>query len=168
MKKMLVGFVLGLLLCSGIVCAANYLASDITYVKEDGTETNVSDAISELYVQANNIKILKLGTGTTHSYDMKSLYPNDYQNFTVDNFIIEVNSGSNNSKYSCSECYFSTTNHTSNSSGSYSLQKKYDATTGIFTASATISSSGSITRYNGTFWSHSGSSALTSSVYFTK
>ena len=52
---------------------------------------------------------------------MSVLYPNDYQNFTVYNFIVEIKSGSNNSTYTCNECSLGSTKHKANSSGSYSL-----------------------------------------------
>lgn len=159
--------------CSITVAAVHMTAKEIPFTSTDETwnADNVEDAMNDLYVlgvTANNVKMESLGTGTSHSYDMKALYPDEYQNFTVDDFVVEVKSGSNSSKYSCSQCTLNNTDHTSSSSGSYSLTKNYDATTGIFTASASVSSSGSIQRYNGTFWSHSGTSALTSTVYFFK
>lgn len=69
-----------------------------------------------------------LGTGTT--IDVKSLFPNEYMNFTVDNFIVGTSYvGGLSAGYTSSNSY-----HSSSSSFSgLSLKKSYDATNGILT-----------------------------------
>ena len=54
MKKMLIGFILGGIIFGSAVYAVSYNASDITYTK-DGVETNVNEALDELYVKSNFI-----------------------------------------------------------------------------------------------------------------
>lgn len=50
MKKIIIGIILGMILCSGIVYGVNlYKASDILYTTGDGVETNVNDALNSLY-----------------------------------------------------------------------------------------------------------------------
>ena len=79
--------VLGILLCSGIVYAANYSAKDITYDHSNWKVKNVEEALNNLYENAS--KIYSLGTGI--SFDIKELVPNiDYTKLTVSDFIVEV------------------------------------------------------------------------------
>ena len=66
MKKIvltnLLSFVIGGLIFGGIVYAANYNASDITYIK-DGTETTVNEVINDLYNMETELNEIKsLGT----------------------------------------------------------------------------------------------------------
>ena len=159
---------------AGVVALTLY-ADDIIYNPSNSNfnANTAEDALNELYELVQNTsgtdgKIESLGTSTTHSYDMKALYPNEYQNFTVDDFVVEVKTGSNQSSSYNSDSYLSRTDHNAISVGTYTLNKNYNQTTGIFTASATISSSGHVARYNGNYWAHSGASYLTSSVYFLK
>ena len=44
------GFLIGIILCSGIVYAASYFASDISYTKDGWEVNNVKDAIDDLYL----------------------------------------------------------------------------------------------------------------------
>jgi len=51
MKKIIFGIITGMILCSGLVYAASYLADDVTYKPDDETwnVSNVKDALDELY-----------------------------------------------------------------------------------------------------------------------
>jgi len=52
-KKTIFSFVLGIILCGGVVYAVNYSANDISYTK-NGTEINVNEALDELYDITSN------------------------------------------------------------------------------------------------------------------
>ena len=71
MKKMIFGFILGIVLCGGIVYAANYQASDIIYIK-DGTKTTVNEAINDLYDnQTSKTNVVYCGSYTANgSFDI--------------------------------------------------------------------------------------------------
>jgi len=50
MKKLIVAFILGGIVFGSIgIYAASYLASDISYTLNDGTKTNVDEALDNLY-----------------------------------------------------------------------------------------------------------------------
>ena len=51
MKKLITGFILGIILCSGIVYATSYLASDVLYTPNDKTweVSNVEEVLNSLY-----------------------------------------------------------------------------------------------------------------------
>jgi len=96
MKKLITGFILGIIACSGIVYAANYLASDISYEPTDASweVNNVNDALNDLYENSKsnnepvtNSPILIYTGSRSGSVNVKNLYPDDYMNFTVDNFL---------------------------------------------------------------------------------
>ena len=68
MKKLIIGFILGIILCSGIVYASSlYKAIDISYNKENWEVSNVNDALDEL---KNRTDILMTGDATAS--DIKS------------------------------------------------------------------------------------------------
>lgn len=84
----LFGILIGILLSGAIGVSALYIynANQISY-----KETNVNNALNELYETTINSKqdIYYLGTGT--SFDIKTLLPDvDYTKLTVDNFIIPL------------------------------------------------------------------------------
>ena len=56
MKKIIYGIIIGIVLCSGIVYAASYLASDISYTPSDTSwkVSNVNDALNDLYSNRND------------------------------------------------------------------------------------------------------------------
>lgn len=81
----------------------------------------------------NDMKVVKyIGKGT--SFDIKTLYPTSYQNFTTDNFFAEPissNSGSSSPDthgYGASSFY-----------ANYTYSKNYNSTTGILTVSSCVS-----------------------------
>ena len=86
-KNSIFTFVLGLIIAGAIgVIAISVSADDISY----GTGT-VKDAIDELY-NDKTAKLVKIGdynSLTSHSIDIKSTLPNNYQDLTVDNFVFK-------------------------------------------------------------------------------
>jgi len=86
-KNSIFTFVLGLIIAGAIgVIALNVTADDISY--GNGT---VKDAIDELY-NDKTAKLVKIGdynSLTSHSIDIKSILPNNYQDLTVDNFVFK-------------------------------------------------------------------------------
>ena len=85
-KNNLLGFIIGIIVCSGVVYASGIFANQVTY-----NNTTVDQALNDLYTTCANksLTIVKLGTGNTleeRTYDLTS-YPN-YQQFTKDNFWI--------------------------------------------------------------------------------
>ena len=84
--KNLFGFILGIIICSGIVYAANYYATDISYKPTDASweVNNVSEALNNLYDTLNGKKTVYVGS-----------YSNN-QNIdivlTADNFLVVVTS----------------------------------------------------------------------------
>lgn len=86
-KNSIFTFVLGLIIAGAIgVIAISVSADDISY----GTGT-VKDAIDELY-NDKTAKLVKIGdynSLTSHSIDIKSILPNNYQDLTVDNFVFK-------------------------------------------------------------------------------
>ncbi|MGM9835120.1 MAG: hypothetical protein ACI31M_05030 [Bacilli bacterium] len=88
-KNSLFTFILGALLFCGIgyVIAEELItAQQVVYKKEDGTLITADQAIEELY-GGSGARIYYLGEGTT--FDLKSKFPNDYQKFTKNNFIVK-------------------------------------------------------------------------------
>lgn len=71
--KLIIGIIVGMILVSslGVYAAYNYLASDVSYTKADGTKINVQDALTELYRNttnnANNDLILYDKSGNNHN-----------------------------------------------------------------------------------------------------
>ena len=69
-KNNLFGFLIGIILCSGVVYGVSYNAKDISYVKEDGTQTKVNEALDYLYNNdGNNLKIneVNFNSGGDHN-----------------------------------------------------------------------------------------------------
>jgi len=58
----LFGIIIGIVLCSGVVYAISYSAKDISYVKKDGSQINVNEALDSLYDINNSKEILEIGT----------------------------------------------------------------------------------------------------------
>ena len=137
-KNNLFGFLLGMLLCSGIVYATNiYKAVDISYKPIDSSWeiSNVNEAINSLYdiITTDTTQIIFLGNALT--YNIKELYPDiDYASLTNDNFIVGI-------KYiSTTATSWSFSNGTSGAgttSRSCTISSSYDKNTGILTISNT-------------------------------
>ena len=130
MKKMLLGFILGLLICGGIVYATSYFAKDISYQPSDTSweVDNVNEALDNLYEKTSDKSdIVYLGTGT--SFDVSDIL--GFEKFTEENFIVGVDElyemqGTN---ITGSHKYIS-----AKLSG-FSIEKTYDKTTGVLTIS---------------------------------
>lgn len=89
--KIIVGFIVGVILASGITVYATYkyFATDVSYIK-DGTEISVEDALNELYANLNlelefvisNSVTGTLTTNRTASVDLSSgnyiIFANEY------------------------------------------------------------------------------------------
>ena len=137
-------FILGIMLCSGIVYAASYYAIDISYINENSEVDNVNDALDELYEKANEQKITFVNNGasytangTSKTIDLSS-YSN-YQNLVLNEnlFLVLANGAGIVSHYDHDR-----TSVTSN------LGYKYDATTGILTYYVTLGGSLNMNYYN--------------------
>ena len=126
--KFIIGFVLGVLLASGVTAFASYtyFSSDVKYGNK-----SVEDALNEIYEYQNQTsKIYYLGTGT--SFDVKSKLPDKYQQLSNDNFIVGTVSAP--AKYAQ---YRAGNNHIYTSGGfkGFTLNKSYDSGTGKLTVS---------------------------------
>lgn len=94
MKTRLLYFILGAIIFSGITAVAvGISANNITYTKQDGTETNVSSALTELYDKASSKPLYSLGTisgytspNTTKDFDI-SFYQG-YSSLTINSFVL--------------------------------------------------------------------------------
>ena len=132
--KFILIMILVIILSSGVTAYAvyNYQASQVLYSK-NGTETTVKDALDELY---NNLTgVCYLGTGT--SFDIKSIFPDNYTSLTEDNFIIGVqrkdaggNAGDGGTGHSGSVA--------AGGSTAFELSKSYNPSTGTLTISGNI------------------------------
>jgi len=92
MKKLILGFILGGIVFSGIVCAATYLATDISYVKKDGTQINVNEALDSLYDKQSELdryKIKRTSMPAATSIDVKE-YSDNWAELTVENFALDA------------------------------------------------------------------------------
>ena len=67
-KNNLFGFILGILVCSGIVYAASYYAKDVTYNPTDASweVSNVNDALDDLYTNIKDKEMELLWENTTN------------------------------------------------------------------------------------------------------
>ena len=129
MKKVIFGFMLGGLIFGSVVYAVSYKASDISYTTGDGVETNVNEAINDIYNNLNSSsKIIDLGTGT--SFNVSNY--EGYQNFTEVNFLIEPSISTSSVKTNQVKPKYSNVSGMS-VEASASIQKGYDQNTGIFT-----------------------------------
>ena len=131
MKKIIKSRIFLVIICGliftsfGIYAANTYKASDVVYNASDGTSMNVNDALNELYNKnESNLKVYYLGTGT--SYDLSKI--DGYQNFTIDNFIIEFVSMGD---YVFATHWSGVSEYTGSSS--VSISKTYDSSTGKLT-----------------------------------
>lgn len=103
MKKIILGIVIGIVLCSGVVCAFNYSASDISYSNEELDVENVNDALDNLFKNLSK----KVSSATTiynyagpSSSGIASTYITKSYVFTEENFnndyeylVISISSG---------------------------------------------------------------------------
>lgn len=86
------GFLIGIILCSGIVYAASYFASDISYTKDGWEVNNVKDAIDDLYLiqqeKGNKNAFSKLfpDYSLNISHETSYTYYTPYTNITDDYF----------------------------------------------------------------------------------
>lgn len=99
------------------------------------------DEIPNVILQNTGTFCYYLGQGT--SFNIKSLYPTQYMNFTVDNFIVDDGTYS----VSCSATYGGS------ASTSGKLTKSYNKSTGVFTVGGTSISCGGSDVHNGV-WSY--------------
>lgn len=99
------------------------------------------DEIPNIILQNTGTFCYYLGQGT--SFNIKSLYPTQYMNFTVDNFIVDDGTYS----VSCSATYGGS------ASTSGKLTKSYNKSTGVFTVGGTSISCGGSDVHNGV-WSY--------------
>lgn len=74
MRKLIIGFILGIILCSGVVYAANYYAKDVTYISDDEKwkVSNVNEALDSLYEIGKN-------SGPKEIYIPRISYQNGYK-----------------------------------------------------------------------------------------
>jgi len=140
MKKFILGTIVGIILCGGIVYGANiYESNSIEYSPTDASweVENVNDALNDLHTlvgAASKSNIYKLGTG--RSFNISSIVGiENVGNYTKDNFIV-VPTGSSINKSPMqtvgSQDYPSAT--ATLSSGSVT----YDTTTGTVTVSGFV------------------------------
>ena len=139
MKKLfhnsLFSFFLGIIVASvGIVSATvTILSYQVTYEPNDNewNVNTVEDALDDLYTKASVISgnIYYLGEGT--SFDLKTIIPSvDYTKLTADNFIVEAQS-----KASTTIGGFTSGGPSSDFiQGSTTLNKSYNASTGVLSA----------------------------------
>ena len=80
-KNTIFSFLLGIILCSGIVYATNYLATEISYTKDGWGVNNVSEALDDLY--ENGAK--KAMVFTSSPVDMKQ-YTDRWAELTTADF----------------------------------------------------------------------------------
>lgn len=68
-KKIILIIILSIIIASGVSVYAtyNYLAKDIKYIKTDGTQISVEDALNELYNSNNKLSNFKYEIGTNNS-----------------------------------------------------------------------------------------------------
>jgi len=127
MKKIIFGIVIGIILCSGIVYGINlYSANDISYTTSNGVETNVNDALNDLYFeQQNNTK--KSLVFTSSPVDMTQ-YTDRWAELTNADFKAGVTSAGSSAKAS--------NGNTGTCSTNYSISYNYNASTGQLTFSA--------------------------------
>ena len=90
-KKVIFGFLLGILVSTITVYAVNYTANEISFTTTKNSNVkNVKDALDDLYANKKTKVLLasNLSSRTEQTVSATSI-PN-YQNLTEDNFIIEV------------------------------------------------------------------------------
>ena len=98
---------------------------------DKGVEVDENSSMSDITSGITNMgstDVYYLGTGT--SFDIKTLFPNDYQNFTVDNFIIEP------TKVTTALVAWNSTVQPTNTKN-VNINKTYNQSTGTFTISNT-------------------------------
>jgi len=87
-KNVIFNFILGMLLCSGIVYAVNYKANDISYTKEGWEVDNVNEALDSLYDKTLNSANIKNGLSLAthlHSGHPSQINVSGYKTLTVSN-----------------------------------------------------------------------------------
>ncbi len=151
-KNNILGFILGAIIFGGGVYAATLLDSkDVTYTPSDSSfnVSNVNGALDELYTKISEHvtfeKIYDFSQGipydnggtpsraTSFTVDVKSLYPDTYQNYTTDNFL-----------FVRTQIYtFCDNNNSSEYKIGATMELSYNAETGILTVSGIGKDNGS-------------------------
>ena len=135
---MVIGISIGAILFGGLgVAAVTLSAKDVTFTPTNSSfkASNTQDAINELYNIAinNSQSVVYLGTGT--SFNLSSY--SGYQNFTANNFIVGVQSGTGSGQvYTKVGLSGGGSASTHVYMGSFSVSKSYNASTGVLTVSA--------------------------------
>jgi len=156
-KKTIITVIICGIVFTGIgICAANYNASDITYTK-DGAETNVNEALNELYDISNKVNITHLGTTSGGIFDCTGI--EGYENLTSDNFLLVLTSIPMN-RSRIEKTVWNATAHIDE----YSLNKAYNASTGKLTYTSVLSFLVSVQNGEG-YHNANNSTILTFDVY---
>ena len=100
MKKMMLGIIIGGLIFGSMVYAASYNANDITYTK-NGVETNVNEALNELYNVQNELdecqekkyELKRTTSPNSTSINVKE-YSDNWAELTNESFAVITNSSS--------------------------------------------------------------------------
>ena len=163
MKKIILGIVIGIIISSGIVYAATTISSSSVMYGDKTVSATLDDLINKTKVgtataadiasgktalvqgslvtgtNSGGSRIIDLGTGT--SFDVSSYA--GYENFTVDNFIIEPINGSVSAYSSLWSSGAQSGQGRYTFSGVLNLTKSYNSSSGILSSYATISGSAS-------------------------
>ena len=87
LKELIIGVIIGLSLFGGVVVAANYLSSDISYTPNNTNwNTNVSSALDDIYANPTFKKVCELKSG--NALTVSSLYECDLGDGVKRNFYI--------------------------------------------------------------------------------
>ena len=152
----------------------------ISGITDSLTSTSSNVAASAAAVKALNDKIVELNSdlgsvyylGTGSSFDLKAKFPDKYQNFTVDNFIISVVGGgylgqaSGQGVHQGGESYFC------GRVNLYGMSYNYEPITGTLTitppsAKVGIAPTEDYGKENPNWWGWIGNKSYTTSVYLT-
>ena len=86
MRKLIIGFILGIILCSGVVYAASYYAKDVQYEPTDTSweVSNVKDALDSLYNSISQApSLIDLGNFTVTNSTQVTSGTSDIQTHTI-------------------------------------------------------------------------------------
>lgn len=140
-KSNLMGIIIGMILCGGIVYAVNYNATDITYSSDKTSVKNVNEALDELYTMNNsNIEIRYAETtdvygSQTLTFDFSDL-PNK-GDLTEEDFITSPSPGNTGFMIPYSNTY---------TNKALSCTNTYNKETGILTMNLSMVTIDSTTR----------------------